>query len=88
MKLSKTQIIISKVELFNLVRKANGLRGRQVITEYWSDGGDDWIFGSNAKGGYGESLTFHYATDKDLLKDIAPDYTSITQVSFNAWELK
>ena len=80
--------IISKEELFNLVRKANGLCGRQVITEYWSDSGDDWIFGSNAKGGYGESLTFHYATDKDLLKDIAPEYTAITQVGFNAWELK
>lgn len=80
--------IISKAELFNLIRKANGLRGRQVITEYWSDSGDCWIFGSNAKGGYGEYLTYHYATDKDLLKDIAPEYTAITQVGFNAWELK
>lgn len=84
----KMSKIISKEELFNLVRKANGLRGRQVITEYWSDSGDDWIFGSNAKGGYGESLTFHYATDKDLLKDIAPEYTAITPVAWDAWELK
>ena len=80
--------IISKEELFNLVRKANGLRGRQVINEYWSISGDEWSFGSNAKGFFGESLTFHYANGKDLLKDIAPEYTAITQVGFNAFELK
>lgn len=58
---------ITRETLFNKVAKANGLKGRQKITDVWSDCEDEWIFGSNAKGGYGETLTFHYRTDADLL---------------------
>lgn len=61
---------MTKREMFKLVAKANGLRGRQRITDVWQDGADRWVFDSNARGGYGETLTFHYATDADLLNDI------------------
>jgi hypothetical protein len=79
--------LITKAEIFERVRKANGLRGRQRITEYWSDGADEWIFGTNAKGGYGETITLHYATDKDLLRDIAPERKAMRQKGFFVWEL-
>lgn len=46
-------------EMFKLIRKDNELRGKQRITE-WYMSGDEIVFSSNAKGGYGETLTFHY----------------------------
>ena len=70
-------VVLSRQELFDRVRKSNGLVGRQRITDLWSDCADQWIFGSNARGGYGETLTFHYATDRDLLNDIAPECSLI-----------
>lgn len=63
-------MIITRETLFNMVAKANGLKGRQKINGVWSDCADEWIFGSNARGGYGEHLTFHYKTDVDLLSSI------------------
>lgn len=55
--------------LFEEVRKNNHLRGRQKIITYWRDG-DEWVFDSNAKGGYGETLTFHYRNTKHLLAEL------------------
>lgn len=81
-------ITLTREELFERIREANHLNGRQRITDMWSNGeGDKWVFDSNAKGGYGETLTFHYATDEDLLKDIAPNYTTITEIHSNRWEI-
>ena len=67
---------ITQDELFALVCKDNGLRGRQKITGWWMDGTDEWVFDSNATGGYGETLTFHYGT-ADLVRNIAPEYSGI-----------
>jgi len=60
-------MILTKETLFSMVARANGLKGRQKITDVWSDCSDRWIFDSNARGGYGETLTFHYETDEDLM---------------------
>ena len=80
-------ITITEEELYKLVRRANGLVGRQAITGYYSDGYDKWVFDSNAKGGYGETLTFHYRTDEDLLKDIAPGRTAIIRAVSDGGEV-
>ena len=63
-------MILTKETLFSMVARANGLKGRQKVTGVWSDGSDKWIFGSNARGGYGETLTFHYETDEDLMRGL------------------
>lgn len=55
---------ISLNDAFERIRKDNHLVGRQKITEFWFD--DDIVFDSNAKGGYGETMTFHY-TFKDAV---------------------
>lgn len=83
----KEKKIITKAELFALVRKSNGLRGRQAITGYWSDCADAWIFDSNVRGGYGETETYHYKNDECLLNDIAPAYKTITKIGMDVWEL-
>ena len=57
-------------ELFARVGKANGLRGRQKVNDYCRELEDGWAFYSNARGGYGELLSFHYETTADLLRDI------------------
>ena len=58
-------------ELYARVRKATGLRGPQKINDYCREFKDGWAFYSNARGGYGELLSFHYDTTADLLRDIA-----------------
>lgn len=59
-------------EVFSKVAKDNGLRGRQRITclMYEHNYGDAFAFDSNAKGCYGETLTFHYGKDADLMKSL------------------
>lgn len=49
---------ISRYDAYNRIRKDNQLIGRQKIIGHWFD--DDIVFVSNAKGCYGETLTFHY----------------------------
>ena len=49
---------ISLNDAFERIRRDNHLTGRQRITGFWFD--DDIVFDSNAKGGYGETMTFHY----------------------------
>ena len=49
---------ISEVDAYKPIREDNHLTGRQKITGHWFD--DDIVFDSNAKGGYGETMTFHY----------------------------
>lgn len=67
-------------DLFKAVARSNGLRGRQKIIDYWRDG-DEWVFDSNAIGGYGETLTFHYRNTHDLLIDIGfGEYSDITVI--------
>lgn len=55
---------ISKVDAYKRIREDNHLTGRQKITGHWFD--DDIVFDSNSKGGYGETMTFHY-TFKDAV---------------------
>lgn len=55
--------------LFKAIRKNNHLTGRQKITCFWRDG-EEWIFDSNAKGMYRETLTFHYTNTKNLLAEL------------------
>lgn len=81
-------MIITRETLFNMVAKANGLKGRQKITDVWSDCGDEWIFGSNAKGGYGETLTFHYKTDADLLSGLGFEFTRLDMLADRSYEAK
>ena len=70
-------MILTKETLFSMVARANGLKGRQKVTGVWSDGSDKWIFGSNARGGYGETLTFHYETDRDLMGSLGFRFGSL-----------
>ena len=81
-------MIITRETLFNMVAKANGLKGRQKITDVWSDREDGWIFGSNAKGGYGETLTFHYKTDADLLSSLGFKLTMLNMLADGSYETK
>lgn len=62
---------VEQKEAFEIIRRKCGLRGRQRITDVWMDG-DGYVFGSNAKGGYGETLTFHY-TDAQLAAELGLD---------------
>lgn len=63
------EITMDAAELYARVRKANGLRGRQIVNDHAREF-DGWAFYSNARGGYGELLSFHYETTADLLRDI------------------
>lgn len=81
-------MIIARDTLFNMVAKANGLKGRQKITDVWSDCEDEWIFGSNAKGGYGETLTFHYKTDAALLSSLGFKFTMLNMLADGSYEAK
>lgn len=74
-------------EIMSRVRKTNGLRGRQTIVGVYGDCCDKWIFDSNATGGYGETLTFHYRTDAELLHDIAPEFAVMDYIGDNTYEL-
>lgn len=78
---------ITMEEIKKRVRKANGLRGRQKIIDVGADASDQWIFYSNAIGGYGESLSFHYTSNSDLLRDIAPDFSTIVYVGNDTYKL-
>ena len=71
-KKSKVTVILGREEVFSKVAKDNGLRGRQRITclMYEHNYGDAFAFDSNAKGCYGETLTFHYGKDADLMKSL------------------
>ena len=64
------EITMDAAELYSRVRKANGLRGRQTVNDHARELEDGWAFYSNARGGYGELLSFHYETTADLLRDI------------------
>ena len=64
------EITMDAAELYSRVRKANGLRGPQKITDHCREFEDGWAFYSNARGGYGELVSFHYCTTADLLRDI------------------
>lgn len=64
------EITMDAAELYARVRKANGLRGRQVVNDHARELDDGWVFYSNARGGYGELLSFHYENTADLLRDI------------------
>ena len=81
-------MIITRETLFNMVAKANGLKSRQKITDVWSDCLDEWVFGSNAKGGYGETLTFHYKTDADLLSSLGFKFTMLNMRTDGSYEAK
>ncbi len=64
------EITMDAAELYARVRKANGLRGRQVVNDHAREFEDGWAFYSNARGAYGELISFHYCTTADLLRDI------------------
>lgn len=68
-------------DLYKAVARSNGLHGRQKITDHWRDC-EEWVFDSNARGGYGETLTFHYRNTHDLLTDIGfGEYNEITIIA-------
>lgn len=66
-------------QLYNAVRRTNGLRGPQRIIDHWRDE-DEWVFDSNARGGYGETMTFHYRNTEDLARDIGCDAGELANI--------
>lgn len=68
----RTVVKIPMLEVFNMLRKPNGLRGRQrvVALMYDHNFGDAFAFTTNATGGYGETITLHYETDEMLMRDL------------------
>jgi len=68
----KVTVRIPRLEVFTKVARANGLRGKQRITSlmYEHGYGDAFAFDSNATGGWGEKMTFHYETDEMLMQSL------------------